>query len=209
MSNQSKESLTPQNEFKKYAKDLVAIITGVAAAIISYIAGVTITIDSMATRLNSANAYIGIFILAIFAGVVGGDLLGRSFKQNSRPFYFLSSYFFSFLVVLFVLNHGKLLLFGIPIVVVVIIGALEWSDTIDIGKATAGKSMEISRKSLLSLLMGSANYITIQPALSIYIGNFSYVTWAFLIVCVIAIFLGLEKFRIIFTSIEKNTKRLM
>lgn len=200
-------SSVSKSKTKSNSKDYVAIITGVVAAFVSYEAGVVFTVNSMVGVLNNPASNVGIFFLSIFAGVVGGDFFGRSLKKNNRPAYFLCSYFISFLAILLILQREKWSIFAISIVIVAIIAALEWSDTIDLNKPAVGKTMELSNKSLISVLGGSVNFITIQPALSIYIGDVSYVTWFFFLAIVIAIFTGLNRIRELFVKREKNNMK--
>jgi hypothetical protein len=200
-------SSVSKSKTKSNSKDYVAIITGVVAAFVSYEAGVVFTVNSMVGVLNNPASNVGIFFLSIFAGVVGGDFFGRSLKKNNRPAYFLCSYFISFLAILLILQREKWSIFAISIVIVAIIAALEWSDTIDLNKPAVGKTMELSNKSLISVLGGSVNFITIQPALSIYIGDVSYVTWFFFLAIVIAIFTGLNRIRELFVKREKSNMK--
>lgn len=196
-----------KSKTKVKSKDFVAIITGVVAAFVSYEAGVIFTVDSMVQVLSNPASKVGIFFLSIFAGVVGGDFFGRSLKKNNRPAYFLCSYFISFLVILLALQRGKWIIFAISIAIVAIIAALEWSDTIDLNKPAVGKTMDISSKGLISILGGSVNFITIQPALSIYIGDASYVTWFIFLAIVVVIFVGLDRIRKLLVKQEKSNKK--
>lgn len=197
-------SSVSKSKTKVNRKDFVAIVTGVVAAFVSYEAGVIFTVSSMVGVLSNPASNVGIFFLSIFAGIVGGDFFGRSLKKNNRPAYFLCSYFISFLAILLILQREKWSIFAISIAIVAIIAALEWSDTIDLNKPAVGKTMDLSSKSLISVLGGSVNFITIQPALSIYIGDVSYVTWFFFLAIVIAIFAGLNRIRKLFVKQEKS-----
>ncbi len=170
---------------------LNAIIWGFVFAVIAIKVGNYLTSSLAIDTVSNPKAYTGIFILSLFMSIVAGDFFGRSLKTNEKSFYFVFTFFLVYLVILYINNAG---IFYIPIILAVGIGALEMGDIINL-KGPIGNIVGFMRKSSLSILGGTANYITIQPVANIYVGRLSWATWVIVLIFVVIVFVGIDNFK--------------